>query len=72
MAPKSKNPNALSEALGLEIGFSSGSEKNVPSYIQTHPENHQLLRRDWLNRRHGVSGPVAGLIASLAFGSEVA
>lgn len=56
---------------GFETDFQAGQLETCSDHTPPFMENHYLLRRVRLNHRHGISGPVAGLIAALAYGPEV-
>jgi len=67
MAQKRRGPGALAGATGADSTFKAG-ELNVTLTDTTGPDElHHALRIRRLHLRYGLTGPLAALIAALAF-----
>ena len=62
-----KNPGARPGAPGFGMTFKAGELNVTPSHSNSDDELHHALRLHRLRHRHGLSGPLAAFIASLAF-----
>jgi hypothetical protein len=61
------NPGALAGATGVGMTFKAGELNVIPIHTTFDGELHHRLRVACLQRRHGLTGSRADLIASLAF-----
>ena len=66
MADKN-NPGALAGAAGVGLTFKAGELNVIPIHSTFDRELHHALRLERLRVRHGIHGPIAVAIASLAY-----
>ena len=66
MAEK-RNPAALAGADGVRLTFKAGELNVIPIHSTFDGEMHHALRLERLRIRHGIHGPLAVAIASLAY-----
>ena len=62
-----RNPGALAGAAGVGMTFKAGGLNVIPSHSTYDGEMHHALRLARLRLRHGLHGPLAAAIASLAY-----
>ena len=61
------NPGALAGAAGAGLTFKAGELNVIPTLSTFDGEMHHALRLERLRIRHGIHGPIAAAIASLAY-----
>ena len=62
-----RNPGALAGAAGVGLTFKAGELNVIPIDSTFDGEMHHALRLVRLRIRHGIHGPIAVTIASLAY-----
>ena len=62
-----RNPGALAGAAGVGMTFKAGELNVIPIHSTFGRELHHALRLERLRVRHGIHGPIAVAIASLAY-----
>ncbi len=62
-----RNPGALAGAIGVGMTFKAGEQNVIPIHSTFDGEMHHALRLALLRLRHGLHGPLAAAIASLAY-----
>ncbi len=64
---RKNNPGALAGAAGVGMTFKAGELNVTPIHSTFGGEMHHALRLERLRIRHGIHGPIAVTIASLAY-----
>ncbi len=62
-----RNPGARPGAAGVGMTFKAGELNVIPTHSTSNGEMHHALRLERLRIRHGIHGPIAVTIASLAY-----
>jgi len=62
-----RNPGALPGATGVGLTFKAATLNVTPAISTLDNELHHALRLERLRIRHGIHGPIAAAIASLAY-----
>ncbi len=62
-----RNPGALAGATGVGMTIKAAELNVTPIHTTVDGELHHALRLERLRIRHGIHGPIAAAIASLAY-----